>query len=367
MHRVWRWALTIAAAATVLFFLVRELALGGRELPEGLVQANGRIEADPIFVNTKVAGRIVELPVEEGDLLDTGALVARLEDAAAVERLEQARARVGVLEAQIASAQASLVRAQAEVPVEISRAGAALSRASAEVEVADLRRDLLTREVSRIRDADATGAVPPQELDRAESELASAEQAALARRAAVREAEAALRLAEVGRERLAVLAAEIEVLRAERRLAIAVVAEKSALVEDLLVRAPIGGTVVVRPASLGEVVSPGMAIVDLADLDRLFVKVYVPEAEIGKVRLGLPAQVHVDACPGEPIGGTVGFIASRAEFTPREVQTPQERVKTVFAVKVFLDSNPEHRYAPGMPADVVIRHREEVPWQLPRW
>lgn len=367
MHRAWRWVLTIAATGGVMFLLVRELAIGARELPDGLVQANGRIEGDPLFVNAKVGGRIVELPVEEGDLLAPQSLVARLDDEAVLEQLEQALQRVRVLEARIASARTGLALAEAEVPIEIARAEAELARAAASVEMADLRRDFLAREAGRIREAGATGAVPPQELDRAESDLATAEQATIAGRAAAREADAALRLARLGQTRLQVLAAEIEVLRAERGLALAAAAEARAHVADLIIRTPTGGTVVARPASLGEVVSPGMAIVDLADLDRLFVKVFVPQPQIGKVRLGLPAMIHVDAFPGEPIGGTVGFIASRAEFTPREVQTQQERVKTVFAVKVFLDSNPDHRYAPGMPADVVIRHREEVPWQSPRW
>lgn len=85
------------------------------------------------------------------------------------------------------------------------------------------------------------------------------------------------------------------------------------------------------------------------------------------MRLGLPAMIHCDAFPDRPVRGTVGFIAARAEFTPREVQTPEERVKTVFAVKVRLDENPDHRYAPGMPADVVIRWKDDVPWQAPRW
>lgn len=367
MHRAWRWILTTAAVGAIAFFLARELVLGGRGLPEGLVQANGRIEGDPLFVNAKVAGRIVELPVEEGDELAPDALVARLDDAAAQQRLEQARQRVLALEARLAAAHASLALANAQLPAEVARAEAAVSRAAANVEAADVRRDLQARELGRIREASATGAVPPQELDRAESELAAADQEALASRAAAREADADLVLARLGEDRLRVLAAEIDALRAERDLAAASVAEREADVADLAIRSPTGGTVVSRPASLGEVVAAGMAIVDLSDLDRLFVKVYVPETAIGKVRLGLPAMIHVDAFPGEPIRGTVGFIASRAEFTPREVQTAEERVKTVFAVKVFLDANPDHRYAPGMPADVVIRWKDEVPWQPPRW
>lgn len=142
----WRWVLLFVATAAVAFFLVREVMLGGRGLPEGLVQANGRIEGDPLFVNAKLGGRIVELPVEEGDLLEPNALVARLDDAAAVERLEQARQRVLALDARVAAAEASHALAEAQVPVEVARA-------AANVEAADVRRELQRREVLRLAEA----------------------------------------------------------------------------------------------------------------------------------------------------------------------------------------------------------------------
>lgn len=367
MPTVWRWILIGLAAVAVATVLSKELLFGRGELPEGLLQANGRIEGDPIYVNAKVPGRIVALPVEEGDTVAQGQLIAQLEDEAALARLVQAREKVAALAAQIEAAEAALSLATEELPVEIARAEAAVGRTNAAVEAADVERGLREREAERLRAAREALAAPVQELDRAESALAAAELIALSTRAARREAQAALDLARLGEQRLRVQALGIEALRAERLLAAAAVREAESLVEDLRIAAPAAGTVASRPASLGEVVSPGMAIVDLADLDRLYVKVYVPEPEIGRIRLGLPAQVHVDAFPGEPASGTVGFIASRAEFTPREVQTPEERVKTVFAVKVFLDANPDRRFAPGMPADVVIRWKDEVPWQPPRW
>ena len=87
------------------------------------------------------------------------------------------------------------------------------------------------------------------------------------------------------------------------------------------------------------------------DLDQLYLKVYVPEAQIGKLRLELPARIYTDAFPDEPFAATVRYLASRAEFTPKEVQTPDERVKLVFAVKLYPDKNPEHRLTPGLPAE----------------
>ncbi len=103
------------------------------------------------------------------------------------------------------------------------------------------------------------------------------------------------------------------------------------------------------------------------DLDRLYLKVYVPERQIGKLRLDLPARVYTDAFPQQPFAARVRYIASRAEFTPKEVQTTDERVKLVFAAKLYLDENPEHRLSPGLPADAVIRWKEDTPWERPRW
>lgn len=85
------------------------------------------------------------------------------------------------------------------------------------------------------------------------------------------------------------------------------------------------------------------------------------------MRLGLPARVYTDAFPDLPYAATVRYIASRAEFTPKEVQTPDERVKLVYAVKLYLNANPEHRLTPGLPADAVIRWKEGMEWTKPRW
>ena len=93
----------------------------------------------------------------------------------------------------------------------------------------------------------------------------------------------------------------------------------------------------------------------------------MPEAQIGKLRLGLPAKVYTDAFPDQPYDATVRYIATRAEFTPKEVQTPDERVKLVHAVKLYVSANPDHRLSPGVPADAVIRWQEGVAWAKPRW
>jgi HlyD family secretion protein len=117
--------------------------------------------------------------------------------------------------------------------------------------------------------------------------------------------------------------------------------------------APRDGVITERPASPGELAAPGAALMNLGDLDHVTLTVFIPETQIGRVGVGQAAHVAVDAYPGETFEGTVTFIALEAEFTPKNVQTEEERVNLVFAVKISLD-NPDHRLKPGMPADAQI-------------
>lgn len=147
----------------------------------------------------------------------------------------------------------------------------------------------------------------------------------------------------------------------------AAVAEQQSILNNMSVISPITGMVVTRIRDNGEVVTAGSPILEVVDLDKLYLKAYVPENQIGKVRLGLPARIYVDSYPNEPFDATVRYIASQAEFTPKEVQTPDERVKLVYAVKLYLNKNPGHRLTPGMPADAIIRWKEGVPWRRPQY
>jgi HlyD family secretion protein len=117
---------------------------------------------------------------------------------------------------------------------------------------------------------------------------------------------------------------------------------------------------------VGEVVVGGAPLLELVDLDRLYLQVYVPEVQIGKVSLDLPARIYTDAFPDQPFDATVRYIASKAEFTPKEIQTPDERVKLIYAVRLYLRDNPEHRLTPGLPADAVIRWKNDAAWARPR-
>ena len=147
-------------------------------------------------------------------------------------------------------------------------------------------------------------------------------------------------------EQIAAVEAQVEIARAALET-LKVQAEK------LTLDAPISGLVLARPVHIGEVALPGAPLMTLADLGQVTLTIYVPEDQLGKVHLGQPVSVTVDAYPDRAFGGTVTFVASEAEFTPKNVQTREERVNMVFAVKVELP-NPDHALKPGMPADAVL-------------
>jgi len=275
-----------------------------RGLPDGLIQANGRLEGDSVLVATKYPGRLVEVRVREGDMVSSGQLLATLGS-------EEISARLSAARAALAAAQAQQ-----------QRAAAAAAQAD--------------KDAARFADLLARGSV-----DRMHAEQ--------------------MQLAAVSARTLR------EQARQQTHQAEAAVAEAGAVLQELQLKAPSGGMVSNRLREPGEVVAGGGAVLEIVDLNRLYLKVYVPENQIGKIRLGLPAQISTDAFPQHPFAATVSHIAARAEFTPKEVQTPDERVKLVYAVKLTLASNPDLRLTPGLPADAVIRWKDGVAWQAPRW
>lgn len=123
--------------------------------------------------------------------------------------------------------------------------------------------------------------------------------------------------------------------------------------------APLNAWVVEQPAHEGEMANPGATLLTLADLRNLTLTVYIPETGVGQVSLGQAVQVYVDAFPGDPFTGHVTFISDKAEFTPKNIQSKEERVNTVFAVKIKLD-NPGQRLRPGMPADALLAEGPEL-------
>ena len=294
-----------------------------------IIRASGTIEAIEVNVASKVAGELLELDVREGTRVKPGDKLAVVDHATLDIQLRQAEAGVRLAEAQLAL----LVKgARAE---DIRQAEAALKQAEAFLTVAE-------DDARRMRELAKTGSVTPKQRDDAEARLT----VAAAQRNAAAEA----------LNKVRTLARPEEVRAAEARLAQAVAAADllKKMIADCTITAPAGGIVTHKAVEAGELVTAGATVVTLVELDSVYVMIYVTEKELGRVRLGDAAEVNIDAFPDKAFAGTITYISPEAEFTPKNVQTKEDRVKLVFGVKVEIE-NREGLLKPGLPADAVIR------------
>ena len=314
------------------FFLLAPLVLLGAcsgDQADGVITASGTIETIEVNVASKVSGQVESLAVEEGSRVEPGATLAAIDHATLDIQLRQAQAGVRLAEAQLAL----LVKgARAE---DIKQAEAALAQAEAAFKPAE-------DDARRMRELVRTGSVTPKQAEDAEARLA----VATAQRAAAAEA-----LAKVRR-----LARPEEIRAAEARLAQAQAAADllAKTIADCTVTAPIAGVVTHKAVERGELVAPGSTVVTLSELDDVHVMIYLTEKEMGRVRLGDSADVTIDAFPGRAFPGRITYISPEAEFTPKNVQTKEDRVKLVFGVKVEIE-NKDGLLKPGLPADAAIR------------
>ena len=346
----------------------------------GVVIVTGTVEARQIDVSAKVTGRIVQLPVREGQGVERGQLLAVLdaeESGADVVRAEAALAaaearrrdlEAGARPEEIREAEARVAHAQARLDDLLAGSRAQeVEQARATLRNAAVTREWTQRELERARELYARDLVAAQDLDRARQayEGAAAQEQAARERVELLEAgprrhevEAARAELTAAHERLALLRAgartqEIAGARAREAEARAALALARARLAETRLVSPVTGVVLRKNVEAGETVSPGMSILTLMDPADLWMRVYVPETEIGRVILGQEALVRVDAYPGRTFAGSVTEIADEAEFTPRNVQTRKERVNLVFRVKVAIRS-PNGVLKPGMPADAEI-------------
>ncbi len=336
-------------------------------LPEGLIQANGRIEGDHITVSSKFSGRIRTLAVQEGDVVKAGQTLIVLDDVQVRTRVTQAAQGVETLKARVEALRMDVDVLRKEVPLQIGTAEAEAARERALSAKAGANGEQARKDALRLRQLVAQGADSLEKGEHRELALTAAESDLAASRASVVRAEKQLAQANLGWERIKVKEGELKALEAQLEQSGAALAEAESVLSDFVIKAPADGVILTRIADVGEMASPGAPLFDMVDQDRLYLKVFAPEATIGKVRLGLAARIYTDSFPGRAFPATVRAISSRAEFTPKEVQTPDERTKLVYAVKLYLDENPDHSLTPGMPADAVIRWKEGAAWAMPRW
>ncbi|MBI2354203.1 MAG: efflux RND transporter periplasmic adaptor subunit [Deltaproteobacteria bacterium] len=298
----------------------------------GELKVSGAVEVTSVELSFKVAGRLGERLVDEGEQVRSGQLVARLEDD---ELREERRARA----AEERAARAALADLEAGSRAEeIAQAEAAVSRMKADA-------DRLARDAARMEALYRREVIPLKDL-----EAARAGRDASA--AALREAEERLGLLRRGSRPDAVRQARARAEAAGAALALA----ETRLSHGVL-HAPLAGLVLAKHAEAGEMLAPGAPVVTVGRLEEVWLRAYIPETELGRVRVGQRARVTTDTWPGRVFEGRIGFISSEAEFTPKNVQTEKERVKLVYRIKITL-ANPRMELKPGMPADAVIETDE---------
>jgi len=298
---------------------------------ENVLRLSGNIEAHESLVSFKVTGRIIALPVDEGMTLKSGDLLARLDNA---DYRQQVRVDDAVLRSRTQQLVLGLAGSRTQ---EIEAAKLAMLDAQADLE--QKKKDYARYQALYEKDE-----IPGQIRDLAATNVTRAQATYERDQQIYNELEEGTRKEELDVDRANVRQAKQNVDMSRIRLAYTVL------------RAPFDGVVLERQAELGEVVLPGTPVVTLADLDHLWVRVYVPETDLGKVYWGQAAELHTDSFPNRIYPGRVCFISSEAEFTPKSVQTEKERVTLVYRVKIDLE-NPQHELKPGMPADVDIKLR----------
>jgi HlyD family secretion protein len=343
------------------------MLLGSEEFPEGLIQVNGRMEGDRISVASLYQGRVETLEAREGELVEKGDILVRLEDERTRAQLGQAQEAVNRLQKLLEARERSLDVFRREVPLRISQARQALTAAESRLEEAEALEVQQGRDAARFRELAGKDIVARQRSEEATLAWIEAKQGLEAAKADVERVREELADALLGPERIAARERELASVRSELAQARERVAEVRSIIDDLVVRAPATGMLTTRLIDVGETVTAGGALYELVNLDRLYLKAYVSQEDIGKVAIGQPARIYVDAFPDRHFPATLRFIASEAEFTPKEIQTKQERAKLVYEVRLYLDENPEDRLTPGIPADAVIKWREDAAWAEPQW
>ena len=308
------FSLFLALTSTGGYFLYQQRPAG---LPAGFASGNGRLEAVEVDIATKIAGRLAELGPREGDMVEAGVVVARLD-------ADDLRAQLRAAEAQVVQARKAVEESQAGVRksrTDVSLAGKTLKRSESLVDKGFISRSKL--------DTDQTGM---------EGAMAGMDQA----QSRVAEAEAAL----------AAAVAKMDSLQAT--------------LNDTSLKAPISGRVLYRLAEPGEVLAAGGKALTLLDLSDMYMTIYLPTDKAGQVALNSEARILLDALPGQPIPAVVSFVAPKAQFTPREVETRTEREKLMFRIKVKPDPAwlVAHRDLAkgGLPGVAYVRLDANAPW-----
>jgi HlyD family secretion protein len=308
--------------------LLWSVAVGcaGRQDASRIV-ASGHVEATDVRVSTKVAGRLESLKVAEGDRVSAGQEIGRIDVVDVELALQQARAERDLAQADL---RLRLAGARKE---DIAEQEARVQ--SSEVDLADAERDL--QRMQSLLD-NGSGTTKSRDDAKARKDMASAQLDAA--REALARLRAGSRAEEKDAARARVAAAEARIAQLEQQL------------KDAVIVSPLPGVVTEKIADAGELLQSGSPLAEVTNLGDAWLNVYLPEADLGRIRIGQSAEVVTDG--GQKRAGKVSFVASQAEFTPKNVQTRDERVKLVYKVKISLE-NADGVFKPGMPAEASLQ------------
>ncbi len=320
-----KWALLVVAIVLVAVAVAGYFERGtlqkwltGPRLAATIL-VSGNIEAHQAVLGFKtVQSTIVELPFDEGKWVDAGTLIARLDDSDYRQQVAVNEAAVEMQNRQLAAAEKNLTAAQRTVEFD----AADLEFRDAEYMRADF---LLQKAAGTVQQRDQTYAAWRQSTaahQRDQALESAAERQVDLAKASIRSATETLKLSQI-------------------------------VLGYTVLHAPFSGVIQVRQAELGEIMVPGTPVVTLADLDHVWLRAYINETDIGKIRYDQPATVTTDTYPGKTYKGRVSFISANAEFTPKSVETHAERVTLVYRIRIDI-YNPTHELVPGMPADATL-------------
>jgi HlyD family secretion protein len=387
MKRIILILVVLAAAGAAAVYVFR--GMGSDK--SGRIVVSGNIELTEVNIAFKTAGRLTERTVDEGDAVKKGQIIARLDRDQLMAQREREVAGLESARTQLAQSETSLEWEKATLAADIEQRRADL--ASNEARLAELNNGARPQEKL---DARAAVDSAQSELDRAkkdwdrsqtlykDDDISAAQfdqyrnrwesaQAALksmterealvlagprpevinAQQGQVERARAAVKIAEANSLEMKRREQDLGTRRAEIARSTASIAMIDSQLADTIVASPVDGVVLVKAADVGEVLAPGTTVVTVGDIDHPWLRGYVNETDLGKVKLGAKAKVTTDSYPGKVYQGRVTFISSEAEFTPKQIQTEQERVKLVYRIKIEMD-NPRRELKSNMPADAEI-------------
>lgn len=366
-------ALALLIAAIVIWRIVRL-----PDIPDSVVALSGRIEGDDSAIASKTSGRVLDVRFREGDQVHQGEVIATLDDeqiraresqAQAVveqgrERVAAAEQQMGVLSQQLVQSKLQSVQSSQDAAGRVSQAEADLAAAESELsqqqanlKLAEFDREAYTRLARTGAVSERQGAEASSKADAQAAAVAASKRRVEAARGgvtlarsslanpAIRNSQSAAVERQIAQQRAEIASAQFQLNQARSQLS-----EAEANRQDLTICAPFEGTIISRTAEPGEVIAAGTALVTMLDLNKVYLRGFVPEGQIGKVRVGQEAHVYLDSNPGTALDAYVSRVDPEATFTPENTYFRNDRVKQVVGVKLQLKSGIGYA-KPGLPAD----------------